>query len=231
MRLVEADREAEWAHGQATRQNARKWAVAAIKDELSPVEWWAACRAVRQCSPAFDGMKRALREVVDGGGNSDFGMAVRVTAMRRLGEVRDTVRTEANINGAVLCLDGIIQMQTLSEVAAGLGRWRKMGAARPPIPDARAAAPLVRKVTLAVAKHYESETEGEQVNEFNIGVSEGWVRMDDQPEFQRSDIPGLERSGFQVTITPYGGVFVRDPSEPSYFQPSPVDVLAQISKG
>lgn len=228
MRLVEADREAEWAHGQTTRQDARKWAVAAIKNELSPVEWWAACRAVRQCSPAFDEMRRALVEPVDGGARGDYGMALRVTAMRRLGGVESTVKAEVGDRRSVRCLHGIVRMGTLTEIAVQLGQWRKMGS-RPPIPDARAAKPVVRLVTLAIAKHYEGETEGAtDMNEVQMGVGEGWTRMDDQAEFQRADIPGLEAAGFQVVVTAAGGVYVRDPNEPSYFQPRPVDVLAQI---
>lgn len=53
------------------------------------------------------------------------------------------------------------------------------------------------------------------VNEFRIGLGEGWVRV--------SDAVGasvLERRGWQVTHAG-GAYWARDPSQPSVFQPVP----------
>ena len=136
------------------RQKARVWAVAALKPELTAEQWDAGLKVTELCAPAFDALRRAFREPVDGGAQGDYGMATRLTAIRHLESARQAATVRVARPRAALCVELIVQGHTLAELAGGLGMWRKMGCGRPSIPDIRPAAPFVQLVLLALADHY-----------------------------------------------------------------------------
>lgn len=145
----------EQGHESEGRQAARVWAVKALKPELTELEWAAACRAVLECSAAFDAMRRAFDGVAVDGGGSDYGLAARVTACRRLENLRQAVRARVDRPRASNCVEWVAQLWTLPEIAAGLGAFRKMGKGREPIPDLRPAKPFVRLVLCGMAAYYD----------------------------------------------------------------------------
>lgn len=139
------------------RQRARVWAVQALKPELTEEEFAAGCRAVLECSAAFDCMRRAFDgERVDGGG-SDYGMVAKLTAVRRLENLRQAARARARVQQprASATVEWIAQLWTLPEIAAGLGHTRFTGTPKRETVDVRPAKPFVRLVLLAMARFYD----------------------------------------------------------------------------
>lgn len=151
---LEWERVREQGHESEGRQRARVWAAQALKPELTEQEWAAACRAVLECSAAFDGMRRAFDQRVDGGG-SDYGLAARMSACRRLEGLRQAVRARVQRPLASNCVEWIAQLWTLPEIAAGLGCYRFTGKPRRATPDTRPAKPLVRLVLFGMAHYYD----------------------------------------------------------------------------
>lgn len=157
LRQVAEQDQAELAaryNGEDRKQRPHKiWAAKALKSEMTEPEWAAACRAVRECAPAFDGMQAAFdRDRVDGGG-SDYGLAARVTAVRRLEGLRQAAFTRTGASRAPACVEWVVQMWTLEDIARALNVWRKMGR-RDPIPDLRPVRPFVRLTLMGMADYY-----------------------------------------------------------------------------
>lgn len=149
------ERVKEQGHESEGRQKPRKvWAVTALKPQLTEQEWGAACRAVKECAPAFDAMRRAFDNVPVDQSSSDYGMAARVSAVRCLEGLRQAAFARTGASKAPACVEWVVQMWTLSDIAVGLGFWRRMGA-RAPVPDLRPTKPFVRLVLLGMAAHYE----------------------------------------------------------------------------
>lgn len=193
----------------------RKWAVLALKPELEERQWQAAHRAVNECRAAFDGMRRAFdSEPVDGGG-SDYGLAARVSASGRLSALKYAVRNldHKRRQYAPAAVEWIAQLWTLEDMASAMGCWMKRGA-RGAGPDLRPVKPFVSVVLTAMADHYE----GVKMNEFHMGVGEGWQRTNLTADNIEA-IRALEGEGLQLTVTPAGAVFMRDPRQESAFQP------------
>ncbi len=132
------------------------WAVAKLKPQLTELEYAAGCRAVLECSAAFDGMRSALGERVDNSG-SDYGLAARVSAIRRLENLRQAARARVGRPNASNCVEWLCQLWSLSEIAAGLGQYTMTGPAldRRRTPNSRAAAPFVRLVLCAMSNYYD----------------------------------------------------------------------------
>lgn len=141
---------AEWEG----RQSARVWAVKALKPSLTEEEYAAGCRAVTECSAAFDAMRRAFNERVDGGG-SDYGLAARISAVRRLEGLRQAAFARVGRPGASNCVEWIAQLWTLPEIAAGLKFYRFTGSPRRETPDTRPAKPFVRLVLMGMADYFD----------------------------------------------------------------------------
>jgi hypothetical protein len=162
-RILEADRQALWDERKEQgsevldgRQKARVWAIKALKPELTEQEWAAACRAVTECSAAFDAMRRAFDgDLVDCGGGSDFGLAARVTACQRLEGLRQAVTARVDRPRAGACVEWIAQLWTLPEIAAGLEMYRWTGSPRRRTPDIRPAKPFVRLVLIGMADYFD----------------------------------------------------------------------------
>jgi len=137
------------------KQAPRKaWCVKALKGEISEEEWLAGCRAVRDCAAAFDGMSRQFDDIPVDGGSTDYGLAAKVSAVRALEGLRQAAWTRTNATLAARCVEWIVQLHTLPEIAVGMGVWRKMGPGREPIPDTRPAKPFTRLVLMAMAGYY-----------------------------------------------------------------------------
>lgn len=159
--VLERDRQAAWAqvreqgHASEARQPRRIWAVEALKAEMLPEEWEAANRAVRECAPAFDGMRALDGERVQGGGGSDYGMAARITAVRRLEGLRQASFARTKEARAPHCVEWIVQLYTLPEMARELGCFRRTGTPARATVDTRPVKPFVRLVTMAMAGYFE----------------------------------------------------------------------------
>lgn len=156
--------ELEWArvreqgHASEGRQAPRKvWAVKALKPELTEEEWVAACRAVRECAPAFDGMRRAFDDVVVDSSGSDYGMAAKVSAARQLEGLKRAAFTRTGAAKAPVCVEWIAQMWTLPEMAQALGSTRRTGPRLTSriVPDVRPVKPFVRLVLMGMAAYFE----------------------------------------------------------------------------
>ena len=130
------------------------WAALKLKPRLTELEYVAACRAVLECSAAFDGMRQALGERVDNSG-SDFGLAARVSAARSLENLRQAVGARVNQPRASACAEWLCQLWSLSEIAKGLGLTTITGTPPRTVPNARAAGTFVRKVLAAMAAYYD----------------------------------------------------------------------------
>lgn len=153
---LEWERVREQGHASEGRQKSRIWAVAALKPELTEEEYHAGCRAVLECSAAFDGMRRAFDSApVDGGARTDYGLAARVTAVRRLEGLRQAVRARVQQPLASNCVEWIAQLWTLSEIAGSLGHMRYTGTPRRLAPDTRLTKPYVRLVLMAMGNYFE----------------------------------------------------------------------------
>lgn len=152
---LEWERVKEQGHESEGRQSPRSvWAPQALKHVLTEQEWAAACRAVKECAPAFDGMRRVFdAEPVDQS-SSDYGMAARVAAARTLEGLRQAVFTRTKASRAPACVDWIAQMWTLPEIAAALGHTRLTGGGRQTV-DTRTTKPFVRLVLCGMAAYYE----------------------------------------------------------------------------
>lgn len=155
MRYVERVAEAAWEQGQKQRQPRRVWAVEALRPEIEEEDWAAAVRAVRETSACFEGQRRVFDADIVQSGYSDHGLAAKVSAARRLAILKQEamITTHAIIAGK--CVEWIVQMETLPEIARMLGHVRQMGEGRLPIPDSRQARPLVKDCLKAMAAHYE----------------------------------------------------------------------------
>lgn len=212
---------AERHNGTDAKQRPRHvWAVLEMKPALHERQWQAAHRAVDECRAAFDGMRRAFdAEPVDGG-SSDYGLAARVAASGRLAGLQFAARgiLGRRRDHAPKCVAWVIQLWTLEDMAAAMECWRRMGS-RPPILDQRPARRLVDGVLTKMADYYEGAS---TMNEYEIGIGEGWVRADWIDPADAAMIRVVEGRGVQVSITPNGTVFTRDPSVPSPLKPRPV---------
>jgi hypothetical protein len=161
-RILEIDRQAQWAQRKEQgavwegRQARRIWAVEALKAELLPEEWDAASRAVKDCAAAFDGMCRVHAERTDGGGGSDYGLAAQISAVRCLEGLRQAALTRTKAVRALDCVEWIVQLYTLPEMARELGVWRSRGADREREPDTRPVKPFVRLVLISMAGYYDA---------------------------------------------------------------------------
>ncbi len=159
--VLERDRQAAWAqvkeqgHASEAKQPRRIWAVEALKDQMLPEEWEAANRAVRECAPAFDGMRALGGERVQGGGGSDYGLAARITAVRRLEGLRQAAFVRTKAARAPHCVEWIVQLYTLPEMARELGCFRSTGAPARKTVDTRPVRPFVRLVLMAMAGYYD----------------------------------------------------------------------------
>lgn len=152
---LEWQRVAEQGHESEGRQKARVWALIALKPELTEQEYAAGCRAVTECSAAFDAMRRAFDSVAVDGGGSDYGLAARVTACRRLEGLRQAVRARVERPNASNCVEWIAQLWTLPEIALALGHTRFTGTPRRVAPDTRPTKPFVRLVLLGMSDYYD----------------------------------------------------------------------------
>lgn len=157
-RILEADRQARWAQraeqGAESRQNGRKWAVEAIVAQITQAQHEAAKRAVRETSAVWDAVRRDLGSpIVDCGGLTDYGLAAKVTASRKLIKLRHEVFMRLKDSEAEKCLEAICRRDTLEDVAVMLSLWRKMGR-RNPIPDLRAAGRAVGRVLPVLENYY-----------------------------------------------------------------------------
>jgi hypothetical protein len=154
MRYVERVAEAAWEQGQTAKQPRRVWAVEAVRPEIEEEEWAAAIRAVRETSACFEGQRRVFDSDLVQGGHSDHGLAAKVSAARRLALLKQCAMIDTRHIIAARVVEGIVQMHTMSEIAAALGRVRRMGDGRDPIPDSRQVRPLVKDCLTAMAAHY-----------------------------------------------------------------------------
>lgn len=152
MRYAERIAEAEWQHGQSSRQPRRIWAVEALKPELREEEYDAAKRAVRECILFFPGAK-ANYDRVDMAW-SDAGLAKQMDAGHALFGLRQGVSKRCKITSAPNVVEWLVQLYTLQDVASELRFFRNMGKDRPPIPDIRPAKRIVLHVLHGMADYY-----------------------------------------------------------------------------
>lgn len=155
LRQIHAQDQAALAaeHNGETRQPRRVWAVEALKPELTEQEYAAGQRAVRECILFFPGAKANLDRVDMAW--SDAGLAKQMDAGHALYGLRQGVTKRCDIRPAANCVEWLVQLWTLQDIAAAMGYWRSMGAKRDPIPDVRAIKPTVRLVLLAMAGYYD----------------------------------------------------------------------------
>lgn len=159
-RILTRDIEAQWAqvreqgHASEARQPRRIWAVEALKNELLPEEWDAATRAVRDCSAATGVNPKLYDERVQGGGGSDYGLAARISAVQRLTGLRQAAFTRTKATKSPACVDCIVRLDTLPEIALALGYRRSRGPQRQGEADTRPVKPLIRLVLIAMANYY-----------------------------------------------------------------------------
>lgn len=144
---------AERYNGTDKRQPRRVWCAEALKPELTEPEWLAAQRAVRECILFFPGAK-ANYDRVDMVW-SDAGLAKQMDAGHALYGLRQAVTKRCSFTQAPNVVEWIVQLHTLQDIASALNQWRRMGQARDPIPDVRAAKPTVRLVLLGMAGYYD----------------------------------------------------------------------------
>lgn len=66
------------------------------------------------------------------------------------------------------------------------------------------------------------------VNEKQMGVGEGWVKLDHVSAFPANYIETMQGRGYQIFMAPSGNVYARDPKVPSVFEPldSPPQIAA-----
>lgn len=151
---LEWERVREQGHESEGRQSPRVWAAKALKPELTESEWSAACRAVKECAPAFDGMRRAFDDVPVDSSGGDYGMAAKVSAVRRLEGLRQAAFARTGASKAPVCVEWIAQMWTLPEIAAALGHRRRTNGGRQTV-DTRATKPFVRLVLFGMAAYFD----------------------------------------------------------------------------
>lgn len=166
MRYAERVAEAEWQHGQASRQPRRIWAAEAMKPELREDEYAAAQRAVRECILFFPGAKQNYDRVDMAW--SDAGMAKQMDAGHALYGLRQGVTKRCKAESAPNVAEWIVQLYTLQDIASGLSFYRSMGAGRPPIPDIRPAKRVVQHVLIGMAEYYADCDRG--VDSWRTGV-------------------------------------------------------------
>lgn len=65
------------------------------------------------------------------------------------------------------------------------------------------------------------------VNEKQMGVGEGWVKLDHVSAFPANYVETLQGRGYQIFMAPSGNVYARDPKVPSVFEP--LDSTPQIA--
>lgn len=163
--VLERARQLEWAQRKEQgaewegRQPRRIWAVEALKPRLTEEQFAAGHRAARECAPAFDALRCAFgADRVDGGSPGDYGMAARMTAMIRLENLRQAVSgrmAQWQTNTPARCVDWIVQLYTLPEIAAELGIYRSRGAGREREPDSRPIQPFVVSLLECMARYYD----------------------------------------------------------------------------
>lgn len=171
---LEWERVREQGHDSEGRQPRRVWCVEALKPVLTEQEYAAGARAVRECILFFPGAKEQLDRVDCAW--SDASMAAIVDAGHNLFGLRQAVSSRCGgirARHAANCVEWIVQLWTLQDIACTLGHYRKRGLHRPKEPDLRTTKPFVRLVLLTMAGYYEDCDAGRNWRPKN--TLDGWT--------------------------------------------------------
>lgn len=155
--ILARDLKAQWdqraEQGIEPKQARRIWAVEALRPEITEEEDQAARRAVRECIGCFPGAKPSLERVDTVW--TDLRAGYVAQAGSSLYSLRQAALTRTVLgNNAALCVEWLVQLYTLPEIAGLLGFHRSRGQGRDLEPDSRRAKPFVRLVLMAIAGYY-----------------------------------------------------------------------------